>query len=834
MKAPLSWLRDYVYIDLPPEEIARRLTMAGVEVAGIERTRSWPGVIVGRVLKVNPHPNADRLRLVTVDRGPEGEVEVVCGAPNVAERQKIAYGGIGADVIDGHTGKPGKLKASKIRGVESVGMVLSRKELGIADDHEGILVLDQAAPTGKPLGDVLGDVVFDLELSPNRSDCLGVMGVARDIAALTGKTSTPPALGYAESGPDVHTLAKVTIDAPDLCPRYTAAVIRGVKVGPSPQWLQDRLRALGERPINNVVDATNYVMFELGQPLHAFDYSLVSGHHVAVRRAHAGETLTTLDNVERKLTADMLVIADPKHAIGLAGVMGGANSEISERTVDVLLESANFQPTNNRRTARGLGLASQATIRFEKGLRHGLAEVGLRRCVGLILEVAGGHAAHGVIDVWPGKGNEATEVLLTRQRISSLLGVEWADEVIEKTLGSLGFEAVLVGGTHSPSPESSPGGRGQTGTGAWRVAVPHWRTDITIPEDLCEELARVIGYDSVPTSVIAGRVPRWQPQPGLELRERVRDALVAAGMQETISYSATSEHGEGRVRLPSKLPASLHLQNPVSGDLSVMRRTLREATLSAYARNSRLQRGPVALFEIGKVFLDSGEGLPDQREMAVGVLGGPRSEPGWAADPGKLDFYDAKGAVEAVLGALGIVAVFAPGEDGTLAAGRVAVVTSVAAGSLKLGVIGEVSADVMKAFDIDSAPVALFELDVDALVKAAATAETALKQRRGGLASNYSPYSKFPGSERDMALVLDDSAPAGEVVRIISRNRLVATVTVFDVFKGKGVPTCKKSLGVHVIYQADDRTLTADEVEKAEQSILAQLKKDLGAELRVQ
>ena len=876
MKVPLSWLKEYVPVELSAEEIARRLTMAGVEVAKIERTRSWTGIVVGLVKNVRPHPNADRLLLVTVNYG-EGEIEVVCGAPNVAEGQKIAFGGVGADIVDGHTGKPTKLKASKIRGVESAGMVLSRKELGISGEHEGILVLDPAAPVGRPLGEVLGEVVLDLELSPNRPDCLAVLGVARDVAALSGLTANEPPLGYREAGPDVHSLALVTIEAPELCPRYTAAVIRGVKVGPSPQWLQDRLKALGERPINNVVDATNYVMFELGQPLHAFDYDLVetdpstgsgwqtesgpqaggsgrqagsgrqegsgpqsavggSGRqpasarrHVIVRRARPGEKLTTLDTVERTLTDEMLVIADPQHAIGLAGVMGGANTEISARTVNVFLESANFQPISNRRTARGLGLASEATVRFEKGLRAGLAEVGLRRCVGVILEVAGGEAAAGIIDEWPGRGSEVTEVLLTQQRVQSVLGVEWPAGQVVKTLRSLGFEAVpaLSGsepGRVMPSPLPSPEGRGGgTASSSWRVRIPYWRSDVTIPEDLCEELARVIGYDQVPARVIAGRVPRWSPQPELSLREKVRDALVAAGLQETISYSATTAKGEARIPLGETSPQHVRLQNPLSADFAVLRRTLREGILRSYSANARTWRGPVALFEIGRVFLDHGEGLPQEREMIAGVLGGPLAEAHWAAEQGRLGFFDAKGAVEAVLEALQTEGAFAPGTDATMAPGRAAAVTSPRAGGLKLGVVGEISVEVLAAFDIDSGPVALFELDLEALRTAAAATAAG---------SRYRPFGRFPASPRDLALVLDDSAPAGDVVRLIERNKLVAAATVFDVYHGKGVPAGRKSLAVRVIYQSPDRTLTSDEVDSAEKAVLFALSKQFGAERR--
>ncbi len=841
MKVPLAWLKEYVPVELPAEEIARRLTMAGVEVAAIERTRMWHGVTVGRVVRVRPHPNADRLRLVTVDRGPQGEIEVVCGAPNVAEGQKIAYGGLGAEIFDGHTGKATKLKASKIRGVESAGMVLSEMELGLSQSHDGIVVLNPAAPVGRPLGEVLGDAVLDLELSPNRPDCLGVLGVARDVAALSGLTTTEPPLGYREAGPDVHTLARVTIEAPDLCPRYTAAVIRGLKVGPSPQWLQDRLRALGERPINNVVDATNYVMFELGQPLHAFDYGLVADHHIIVRRAKPGEKLTTLDNVQRTLTDEMLVITDPQRAIGLAGVMGGANSEISDRSVDVLLESANFNPTNNRRTARGLGLASEATVRFEKGLRAALADVALRRCVGIILEVAGGEAARGIINSWPGKGTEVNEVLLTQVRVQRVLGVEWPAAQVEKTLRSLGFEHVPVPspsqgeGTGSPPLPAGEGWR-EGEASAWKVRVPYWRPDVTIPEDLCEELARVIGYDNIRATVVSGRVPRWDPQPGLEVREKVRDALVAAGMQEMVSYSATSARSEARLRLPDKTAGHVRLQNPVSADMAVLRRTLREGVLGAVARNARMWRGPVAMFEIGKVFLDPGEGLPEEREMAVGAFLGPRSDAHWAGERGRLDFFDAKGAVEVVLEALGVDGAFTPGQDGTLAAGRAAEVTSkspplpgreragVRVGPVKLGVVGEADQEVIAAFDIESGPVAIFELDIEALRSAVETTKA-----RG---SRYKPYARFPGSTRDIALVLDEAAAAGEAVRLITRNRLVSDAAVFDVFKGKGVPAGKKSLAVRVTYQAEDRTLTAEEVTKAEQAILFVLKKELGAELR--
>ena len=396
-------------------------------------------------------------------------------------------------------------------------MVCSVRELGIGDDHEGILVLDDHAEVGTPIGEVLGESVLDIELTPNRPDCLGVVGVARDVAAITGNPLKEPAVDFVSKGPDIDTLASVDIADPDLCLRYTLSVIEGVTIGESPQWLKDRLLAIGERPINNIVDITNFVMFEIGQPLHAFDYEKVADHKSIVRRAMPGEELTTLDNKERKLNTDMLLIADPDRGIGLAGVMGGANSEISESTDTVLLESATFEGVNNRRTARTLELSSQATLRFEKSLRSGLAEVGLRRATKLILEIAGGKAASGIIDVNPIAGQELDSLRLEYSDITRVLGVEFDKGVVETTLNALGF--TLEGDTRG-----------------WHVSIPYWRPDISIPEDLVEEIARIVGYDNIPTTILSGRPPQWQPQPEMELRQRVTDLLVQAGMRETINY----------------------------------------------------------------------------------------------------------------------------------------------------------------------------------------------------------------------------------------------------------------------------------------------------------
>ena len=805
MKVPLSWLKEYVDITVSPEELAHRLTMAGTEVEKIEKTADWDNVVVGQVRGVNPHPNADRLRLVTVFNGRE-EVEVVCGAPNVAEGQTIAYASIGAVLVDPYSDEPGatrRLKKSKIRGVESQGMVCSEKELGLSDEHEGIIELDTDAAPGTPLSDVLGDVVLDAELTPNRPDCLGILGIAREVAVLTGQELRLPSLEYTESGTAVSSMASVRIEDADLCPRYTGTVISGVTIGPSPAWLADRLRAIGERPINNIVDITNYVMFEFGQPLHAFDYDLVKNHEVIVRRAKPGEKIVTLDDQERKLDENMLLIADPEKGIGLAGVMGGANSEISSGTTNVFLESATFDGSNNRRTSSKLGLRSQATLRFEKGLRSGLSEVALRRATRLIQEIAGGDVASGIIDEHPGKNDERQTVTLSGEKLARVLGTDLQTGTVKDTLTALGFEVS----------ETSDG---------WEAQIPYWRPDVNIPEDLIEEVARIIGYDEMPLMPPAGRVPSWQPRPEIDVRNRVVDALAGAGMQEIISYSATSESGESRVPgQPGELD-HVEIMNPISTDFAVMRRTLRESVLAAVERNLRTWSGPVALFEMGHVFGSAGEGLPREKVMVTGAFAGPANEESWSEPARKVDFFDAKGAVEVVLDELHAEGEFNTAEDSSLAPGQTAEVTVPTAGGVRLGVVGQVRPEVLQAFDIEQ-PVMMFELELDALLSVSKTV---------GPADIYSPIVRYQDSERDLALLVDREVPAAQIVAIARKNRLVTSAKVFDVFEGEGLPEGKKSLAVRVVYQSPNKTLTAEEISKSESGILRSLEHQLGATLR--
>jgi phenylalanyl-tRNA synthetase beta chain len=800
MKAPISWLKEYVDITEPLQEVAHRLTMAGTEVGSIDQVGAeWGPVVVGHVQAVNPHPDADRLQLVTVDfGGPEGPAEVVCGAPNVAEGQNIVYAGIGAMLTDPYKGGVSKLKRSKIRGVVSNGMVCSGKELGISDEHEGILVLPEDATVGTPMVDYLGDAIFDLELTPNRPDCLGVLGVAREIAATSGKAIREPDITYAEDGPSVDSLATIRIDDPDLCLRYTATVLQNLKLGPSPEWLVKRLAAQGQASISNVVDVTNYVMFEYGQPLHAFDLDAVKDHAIVVRRSFAGEYLTTLDDVDRELEPDTLVIADPEKSIGLAGVMGGANSEISAATVNVLLESATFSGTNNRITAGRLGMKTEATLRFEKGLRPGLSEVALRRATKLILEVAGGTAAKGILDAYPVKDDAI--VTLTDEKLLKVMGVEYPQEQVIATLESLSIDVTRV-------------------ASGYEVRPPYWRPDIAIPEDLCEEIGRIVGYDDVPVTTLSGRVPTWEPSPDRDLREKVRASLASHGLQEIISYPTESDSVMEAVGGPKGF-SPLRLENPMSQDQPFMRTTIRASAFGAVARNVRTWRGGIALFEIGAAYLHSGEGLPEERQMVVGAFNGPRDVDSWVAESGDADFYDAKGAVEGMLEDLGLQAVFEIAEDSAFEPGRCA---AIVVNGKQVGVVGEATRAVLEAIDCDRAPLAAFEIDLAALVEASGDP---------GAPRPYQLFTRYPSSVRDLALVVDAGVSAGAIQAIIAKNRLSRQIDIVDVYSGKGVPEGKKSLAVRVHYQSDTKTLTAKEIEKAEATILKILRQELGAELR--
>ena len=822
MKVPLSWLRQYVNVDIPADELAHRLTMAGIEVGEVQETGGWSDVYVGHVTSVRQHPNADRLRLCTVTTGSDA-MEVVCGAPNVAEGQKICFARVGAHLYNAHNGKHETLAAATIRGVESQGMICSELELGLGDDHTGIIVLPDDAPLGEPLSDYLGDTILDLELTPNRLDCLSMLGVAHEVAALTGNTVTEPEIAYEETGAPVGERVTISIADPDLCHRYTATVIDGVQIGPSPQWLQDRLTRAGLRPISNVVDVTNFVMLEYNQPLHAFDLGAVKDATVIVRRARPSEKLTTLDGVERDLTTENLVIADSRDPIGLGGVIGGANSEIGPHTATVLLESANFNAVNNRETATSLGLRTEATLRFEKGLRPELAPLGLRRATALIQEIAGGAIASGIIDVYPEPAPPLT-VTLTMRRLRQSLGMDIDPSEAQKALESLGFTCTL----HLPPPQ----GEGWGGGEALSVSIPWWRNDVNIEDDLVEEVVRIIGYDAVPTVMLSTPIPFHSPSRSIALREEVRDLLAAAGMQEVINYSVASmDLIERAVPVDEQAPP-MRLANPMSATHEYLRPTLHAGLLDNLAANQADGPGPFRLFEAGRVFLPRSGDLPEEVEIVAAVLAGQRSEASWLAgnDAGGMDFYDAKGMVEWLLERLGITVQWEPGEHPVYQPGRCAIVKALPSFPLPpgegqsggvLGFVGEVHPSIRERFGLDSGIVAGFELRLSALLAALPESER-----------NFAALPRFPAATRDLALIVPADLPAGRVTELIMRNRLVQRAELFDIFSGENLALGTKSLAFHVHFQAADRTLTNEEVTRSLDGLLRNLEREVGATLR--
>lgn len=798
MKVSLKWLSEYVHLTLPPEDLARRLTLSTAEVEAIQRLGgTWDHVTIGSVVGVAPHPNADRLRLATVDAG-SGPRTVVCGAPNVAAGQKIAFAEVGAHLIDGHTGKPSVLKANKIRGVESPGMVCSERELGLSDEHEGILVLPDDAPAGMPLRDYLGDTVLDLYSWPHRPDLMSMIGISREVAALTGQALHEPGLDYeALSGP-LGDRITITIEAPELCSRYVAGLVEDIQLGPSPAWMQERLQAAGMRPINNVVDVTNYVMLEFGQPLHAFDYDRVQGGHVVVRRARKDEQIVTLDNVKRTLDPSVLVIADPSVPIGLAGVMGGATSEVSGQTTRVLLESANFNGLNIRHTSESLRLRSEASARFEKSIGPAVAMVAARRAVQLMVETCRGRAAAGFVDVYPGR-RPSPVVAVTDKRIRTVLGADIEPDQVFRSLGALGFIVDL---------ESEE---------AFRVTVPGWRTDVHLADDVIEEIIRVAGYETIPRTTISGRIPEPEPQPLRELRLRLQDLLVQAGMQEIITYSLVSEemlakvHGSGR-----DMPPPLRIVNPASSEHVYLRTTLRASLLTTLASNMRHRRLRTDLFEAARVYIPSVGELPIEEETAVGVLAGRRPDRWGMPGSEAVDFFDAKGIVEAVLEQLGVKARYQAAEDGDLLPGRTA---SIVVDDAVAGVVGQVHPDVAARFDLSETPY-LFEINLNALLPALG------RQRR------FETISRYPAIRKDRALIVDDGVTSAQIEAIVARGRYVVEVRPFDVYTGTGVGAGQRSLTYAVFYQAQDHTLTDDEVAQSEARILQQLERQLGVRAR--
>jgi phenylalanyl-tRNA synthetase beta chain len=842
MRVPLSWLKDYVDIDISILELARILTMVGLEVEEVqviglpipqmERHEfkftglSWEPdkIVVARIDEVMPHPNADRLVLCRLFDGQQEQI-VLTGAPNLYDYKgkgplekplKVAYAKEGAKIYDGH--QPGQvlttLKRAKIRGVDSYSMACSEKELGISDVHEGIIILDDDAPAGMPLVDYMGDAVFEVSILPNMIRNACIMGVAREIAAVTGKTLRKPQRTVTFDGPSIEGQVGIEITDPKLNPRFTLGLIRGVETRPSPYKVQLRLRLAGMRPINGVVDATNYVMLETGEPLHAFDYDVLVQRMggktptIVTRAAQPGEKLTTLDGVERTLDPFTILVCDKAGALSLAGTMGGQESEVTDATRNVLLEGASWNFINVRRTTSAQKLSSEAGFRFSRGIHPALTTQAVELCLERMNLWSGGQVATGLVDSYPLPAVDP-EVELTTGDIRRLLGIELSAKEIASLLEKLEFKCRVKGESVFAQ---TPPHRLDIGQGVIGKA------------DLAEEVARIYGYDRIPAKALADALPEAHSQPALKLENAVRTALARLGLQEVINYRLTSVEREARLTPPDteyKEPAYIRIKNPLSPERAVMRRSLMASVLDSLEKNARL-RDRLAFFETGPVFLPrEGSPLPDEPQKLVIVMTGKRSPAAWdMKSSANFDFFDLKGVVEGLLSELHIENTdYAPAACPIFHPGKCA---EVRCDETVLGVLGELHPRIKERYDFMGTPVLAAEFDLAVLLQFAA--------RR----YDTSTVPVFPPVLEDIAVVVEEDLPASRVAEIIRQagGKLLTDVRLFDIFRSEQLGAGKKSLAYSLTYQATDRTLTDKEAADVRKRIIKKLEQELDAKLR--
>ena len=802
MKASLSWLSQYVSVDVDIHRLAEALTMVGLEVDAVwDRYDDLALVCVGRIESVRPHPNAEKLRICEVSLS-DRRVSVVCGAPNAAEGLLSPLALPGTRLADGAV-----LERSTIRGAASEGMLCSEAELGLGKDRSGIMVLDEGLSVGDRLVDALklSDPVMEIELTPNRPDCLSILGIAREVAAICKAPLRYPAFFLPDAYGRIEDFTSVTIEDPDHCPRYAAALVTDATVAPSPDWLQQRLLSVGMRPISNIVDITNFVMMETGQPLHAFDFHRLAENRIVVRTALEGEPFTTLDGKRRSLNADMLMICDGEKPVAVGGVMGGENSEIDNDTTAVLIESAYFNPPSIRRTARALGLGTDASHRFERGVDPEGTLAALRRAAALVAELGRGRLVDGVIDVHP-KPTRRPVITLTAEATNRLLGTDFASDRIVEILTSIEF---------SVSPEKD---------GAMVVVPPSFRVDISRPEDLMEEVARLSGYDRIPATsplIPADHPPRAGRR---DFRNRVRSLMTGFGFSEAINYSFASRRSADQLLLPEDDPRrkTVALLNPLTEEQSVMRTTLAAGLLETVRRNLARQVRDLKLFEIGKVFIDSGTGeLPEEIEMIGGIWTGSRVPVSWHGTETPCDFFDIKGTVEGLMKGLAIADVAHTRlEDARCDYVRPGRSALVSADGEPFGFVGEVRRRVLHHFDIDQ-PCFLFELDAEAL------------RRRLPTTIFAAPIPRFPAVSRDVTLIVDRALEASRILgRVHDMNEpLVERVVLFDVFDGEPITAGKKSVSFRITYRSHEQTLQDESInqlhERISQELLAAFDADL-------
>ncbi len=792
------WLKELVDFDLEPDKLAETLTSLGLECAVIDNRLGWyENIVVGKALEVTKHPNADRLRLCKVDTG-EDVLDIVCGASNIAAGQLVPVALVGAKLPDGM-----KIKKSKIRGVESHGMIASESELKLSEDHDGIMVLTDDPKPGEKFSEryEVCDAILEVDLTPNRGDCSSMIGIAREVAAATGSKLKKPATDIeTDSNENIADLVKVVIDAPDLCPRYAAMAIKNAKIGPSPFWLRRRLAAVGVRAINNIVDITNYTLMETGHPLHAFDLANIEGNSIVVRRASDNEEFTTLDSKTYKLTSENLVIADESKAVALAGIMGGQNSEVTERTSDILLEAAYFDPKSIRRSSKMLNISSESSYRFERGTDVEGLIYAQKRAAKLMTELAGGRLLEGRVDAYPEK-IEKRSVALRFSRTDKILGITTPPQKVKEILANLEME-ILSSADDSVT-----------------VGAPYFRNDIEREIDLIEEIARFVGYDKFPSLTPETAVNESGPGRCFTFRRAVRNHLRSVGMMEAISLSFTGMEDMDKLRLPEDHPYRnlVATDNPLSSEWTHLRSTLLPGLLSSMKGEDAAQ-----FFETGVVFRSAGNDAPVESWNLTGIITETSKTDVWKGRAAKHDFYHIKGVVESTLDILG----FGGGYSFRLSSHpfyypkRQA---DIYIGSEIVGHLGQIHPTVIEAYETGQ-EIFMFEMDLDHITDIPA------------LAKSYSGMPKFPSVRRDLAVVVKESVTALEMTGSIMKNgnkgNIICDATLFDIYRGKNIEDNAKSMAFALEFRDSEKTLTDDEVDELFNFIISGLKNDCGAELR--
>ncbi len=801
MLVSLKWLKDYIDLELSAEELADRLTMAGLEVDEIQTLApKFSGVVAAKILSVRPHPNADKLSLCDVTDGAE-TYPIVCGAKNIHAGDMVPLAKTGAVIPGGYT-----IKSTTLRGEKSEGMLCSEAELEIGDDASGILQLPADMALGRPLQEALdlGDTVLDIGITPNRSDCLSMIGIAREVAALTGKKMKMPDVRILESAQDVSLLSSVTIEDADLCPRYTARLIQNVTIGGTPVWMKTRLEAAGLRAINNVVDVTNFVMLEMGQPLHAFDFRFLEEGRIVVRKSKPGEEFISLDEKSRLLPENTLLICDGKKPVAIAGIMGGLNSEVKEDTRTILLESAYFNPASIRRSSRSLGMPTDAAFRFERGIDPEGVVRALDRAAQLIAELSGGEVCRNYLDEYPAKIKAVDNIPLRMDRVRQVIGAGVPAREAVRILKSIGMALR------------------REGKGAYRVTPPSFRVDIEREIDLIEEIARLYGYHLVPSTLPSVSVSETETIPRLALEERVRRLLTGSGYSEIINYSFSSPDSAEALGLSpeDERRRFVVIKNPLTEDQSIMRTTLVYGLLETLKKNLRNASFNLKLFEIGRTFFKRHDGeLPEERNILAALAAGKVSDDLWGSKV-SVDFYDLKGSLENIFQDLKMDSCRCRTEtpEPFLHPGQSC---GVYMGDVRIGFLGKAHPEVLKKMDIKS-DAYLFEINLDLLGE------------QTGRRIRYRELSKFPAVQRDVAFVLPESMESEKMLEIVlsQHEDLLENVSIFDIYTGKGLEERTKSLGLRFSYRALDRTLTDAEINSIHNRIVQNTVQQTGAKIR--